>query len=553
MRITIEIRRPGWLGWVWLKRARPLVLLLALVFAAPVLAIDRFTDVGPGPHHDDISAIAAAGITQGCNPPENTLYCPADFVRRDQMGSFLARVAGLGANPPVANADQLDGADSTDFQLRVTGSCAEGSAVSTVNADGSVGCEPDDVDGGDADTLDGVDSTGFYAAGSKVADSNLLDGLDSSAFARTGSPDGRPGFARSIVDANDSFGFASIAIGADGLGLISYWGTPGGLRVAHCANVPCSTASTALLDTTFGIGAETSITIGADGLGLISYRHGNNGDLKVAQCNDVACSSASASTLDAAGDVGYASSVTIGADGLGLISYWDGTSGSLKVAHCANTACSAASIATLDSPGGVAFSDTSITIGADGLGLISYRDIPNGDLKVAHCADVACSTASTATLDGTGDVGYHNSITIGTDGLGLISYWNGTNADLKVAHCADTACSTASIATLHGTGFVGHDTAITIGADGLGLISYYDDADSSGSNTDDLKVAHCNDVACSTASAATLDSTGNVGRFTSITIGADGLGLISYYDFTNGDLKVAHLSNRLGVPWHRPR
>jgi hypothetical protein len=117
MRITIEIARPRWLTTGRLKRARPLVvvLLLALVFAAPVLAFDRFTDVGPGVHHDDISAIAAAGITQGCNPPDNTLYCPADFVRRDQMGSFLARVAGLGANPPVANADKLDGLDSTAF------------------------------------------------------------------------------------------------------------------------------------------------------------------------------------------------------------------------------------------------------------------------------------------------------------------------------------------------------------------------------------------------------------------------------------------------------
>jgi hypothetical protein len=117
MRITIEIGRPRWLTTGRLKRARPLVvvLLLALVFAAPVLAFDRFTDVGPGVHHDDISAIAAAGITQGCNPPTNDRYCPADFVRRDQMGSFLARAAGLGTNPPVANADKLDGIDAGGF------------------------------------------------------------------------------------------------------------------------------------------------------------------------------------------------------------------------------------------------------------------------------------------------------------------------------------------------------------------------------------------------------------------------------------------------------
>ena len=36
-----------------------------------------------------------------------------------------------------------------------------------------------------------------------------------------------------------------------------------------------------------------------------------------------------------------------------------------------------------------------LAIGADGLGLISYYDPNNGDLKVAHCDDTACSSATT--------------------------------------------------------------------------------------------------------------------------------------------------------------
>ena len=53
---------------------------------------------------------------------------------------------------------------------------------------------------------------------------------------------------------------------------------------------------------------------------------------------------------------------------------------------------------------------------------------------MAHCADTACNSATTATLDSVGDVGYHTSIAIGADSRGLISYWDETNINLKVAH-----------------------------------------------------------------------------------------------------------------------
>ncbi len=82
----------------------------------------------------------------------------------------------------------------------------------------------------------------------------------------------------------------------------------------------------------------------------------------------------------------------------------------MKIAHCSNVACSAATFATLDSAGNVG-GFTSITVGADGLGLISYEDFTNFDLKVAHCSNVACSAATTQTLDSAG--GEYTSIAIG--------------------------------------------------------------------------------------------------------------------------------------------
>jgi hypothetical protein len=54
-------------------------------------------------------------------------------------------------------------------------------------------------------------------------------------------------------------------------------------------------------------------------------------------------------------------------------------------------------------------------------------------------------------------------------------------------------------------------------------------------------------------STTTVDSVDNVGQYTSVTVGADGLPVISYFDDTNDDLKVAHCSNRFCVPYHRPR
>ncbi len=77
---------------------------------------------------------------------------------------------------------------------------------------------------------------------------------------------------------------------------------------------------------------------------------------------------------------------------------------------------------------------TSIAIGTDGNPVISYYDSTNGDLKVAKCANPACTGAATLTaVDTAGDVGHYTSIAIGTDGTPVISYWDATNADLKVA------------------------------------------------------------------------------------------------------------------------
>jgi hypothetical protein len=253
-------------------------------------------------------------------------------------------------------------------------------------------------------------------------------------------------------------------------------------------------------------------------------------------CNDAACSSKTSTTVDSSvADVGRYPSVTIGSDGLGLISYVDATNGALKAAHCTNLACTASTTATIVTSGTVVQDYTSATVGPDGLGLIAYLD--NGQLRVAHCSNLACSAATSNPIDSTATA--YASLATGADGLPLLSYFDSANVDLKVAHCADALCAGVTTTTLDSTGSVGLYTSLTIGSDGLGLISYRSVAAG-------LRVAHCSDVACSAASTQTVDA-GIKGEYSAIALGADGLGVISYYDGAGGsqDLKVAHCADVL--------
>lgn len=56
---------------------------------------DRFTDDDTSIFENDIEAIAAAGVTLGCNPPLNDRFCPNDAVTRAEMAAFLTRALGL--------------------------------------------------------------------------------------------------------------------------------------------------------------------------------------------------------------------------------------------------------------------------------------------------------------------------------------------------------------------------------------------------------------------------------------------------------------------------
>lgn len=68
-----------------------------------------FVDDDNSPFEADIEKIAAAGITNGCNPPASDRYCPDDPVTREEMAALLARALPL---PGPGTVDFVDDDDS---------------------------------------------------------------------------------------------------------------------------------------------------------------------------------------------------------------------------------------------------------------------------------------------------------------------------------------------------------------------------------------------------------------------------------------------------------
>jgi hypothetical protein len=55
---------------------------------------NSFIDDDGSVFEDDIAKLAASGITTGCNPPDNDMFCPKKAVTREQMAAFLRRALG---------------------------------------------------------------------------------------------------------------------------------------------------------------------------------------------------------------------------------------------------------------------------------------------------------------------------------------------------------------------------------------------------------------------------------------------------------------------------
>jgi hypothetical protein len=115
-------------------RALVLGLMGSLVMGVALAALPpggTFTDDNGNIHEANIEAIAAEGITRGCNPPLNSRYCPSDSVTRGQMAAFLNRALNL----PATSTDYFTDDDGDTFEADINAVAAAGI---------SRGCNPPD-------------------------------------------------------------------------------------------------------------------------------------------------------------------------------------------------------------------------------------------------------------------------------------------------------------------------------------------------------------------------------------------------------------------------
>ncbi len=232
------------------------------------------------------------------------------------------------------------------------------------------------------------------------------------------------------------------------------------------------------------------------------------------------------------------------------VSYFDETNKDLKYATCEFN-CDLANnwdIVTVDSTNDVG-SHTSLEVDDNNSPHISYHYINDLDLKYAFC-ESNCDQAGNwtkITIDSSGDVGSYSSLAISASGaLARISYFEEGDKDLKYAQCDSNCTNPANWSTVivDSASDVGLYTSIVIDGSGNPRISYYDQSDK------DLKYAECNSN-CDQAgnwTTITVDSTGDVGMFTSIAIDINGYPRISYNKEDTQDLMYAVCDSSCTVP-----
>lgn len=325
----------------------------------------------------------------------------------------------------------------------------------------------------------------------------------------------------------------SLAVPADGLPVMSYWDSmAGALKVAKCVDAACrGTPTITVVDDTNNTGRYSALALGADGLPIVSYADLTLGALKVAKCQNAACTSATLSTVIDVNSVMY-TAIAVPGDGFPVIAFQ--ANAALRVAKCNNASCTGALVVIPDAGAG-AGDYVSLAIGTDDLPVMSYGF--NSALRVLKCGSADCSGTNTISFadDPANSVGSHTATIIGNNGFPMIAYRDNTVAGVKFTRCGNAACSSGnSTVAIPDPGGTIYNIKLALGPDGMPLISYADTGDRA------FRVVRCATTQCNFGlTTSTIEGGGlQLGGSHAIAIGQDGLPIIAYQTFYDGSASV---------------
>jgi len=364
----------------------------------------------------------------------------------------------------------------------------------------------------------------------------------------------------------DSGEWTSIKLDSSGYPVVSYYNdTDDDLMILHCDDVNCAGDETGNItspDTTGTVGLYTSVDIdqtttsctsSPKNCPVVSYycsstgvncNEGSSGNLETIHCNTNNCSSFTKQVNDTTGDVGQWTSMKLNSSGFPIIAYYDVTNGDLKAIFCGNATCSSGNTTvTVD---GCSTCNTNGDVGQKiSMDLynntnphIAYKDLLNDKPKRAYCTGVmpsGCDAASEWTFDTVNATDYGN--------YNALVNFGSTDDYISTSHdsiqsfywwtCISSGCSSTSSQGIGQSGY--QYQYISMVKNGIWCLeSLYNQY------TGDLEQGR---FTCSTGgSTDAVDSTGDVGQYTSIKFDSSGYPVISYFDVSSHTLKIKHCS-----------